>query len=396
MLDRMEQKPAAQPGEHPNPKKKVLFLITKSNWGGAQRYVYDLATHLDPERFTPVVALGGTGVLKEQLEHAGVRVITISSLDRDISLRKEWAFATELWQILRTEQPAVFHVNSSKAGGIGTLLGRLARVPRVIFTAHGWAFNETRPLWQRLVIKALHWVTVLLSHKTIAVSNAIVTQMNWPGALRKFKIIHPGRTIGAMYDRTEARMQLTEIHSPLHSYRDDPWVLTIAELHPIKQLPTLIEAMQRTVDEYPQLRSIIIGEGEERLHLERLITETGLQNHVFLTGTITEAARFLKAADLFVLPSRSESYGYVLHEAGLAGVPVIASDVGGIRDIVTDGVSGRLLPVGGTKQLAAALAHFAAHPEDWTPFAHQLHAHLRSRTVAHMATQTEAVYELPL
>ena len=187
------------------PRKKVLFLITKSNWGGAQRYVYDLATNLDREKFEPVVALGGNGILADMLENAGIRVINIESLGRNISLKKEWVFARELWQILRVERPDVFHVNSSKAGGVGTLLGRLLRAPNVIFTAHGWAFNEDRPLWQKLITKFLHWITVLLSHRTIAVSSAIVKEMNWPGALRKMKIVNPGRTIGPMYQKIEAR-----------------------------------------------------------------------------------------------------------------------------------------------------------------------------------------------
>jgi len=155
-----------------NNRKKVLFLITKSNWGGAQRYVYDLATHLDQTKFEPVVALGGDGELVTLLDHAGVRVIRINSLTRDISLKKEKEFASELYKIIRIEKPDILHVNSSKAGGVGTALGRILRVPRIIFTAHGWAFNEERPWWQRMVIKFLHWVTVLLSHRTIAVSGA--------------------------------------------------------------------------------------------------------------------------------------------------------------------------------------------------------------------------------
>jgi len=193
-----------------NTKKKVLFLITKSNWGGAQRYVYDLATNLDYEKFEPVVALGGDGILADMLENAGIRVITIESLGRDISVKKEWAFACELWKILRTEKPDVFHVNSSKAGGVGTLLGRLLRIHHVIFTAHGWAFNEDRPLWQRLIIKFLHWVTVILSHRTIAVSSAIVKEMNWPAAERKMKIVNPGRTIGPMYEKDASREKIMD------------------------------------------------------------------------------------------------------------------------------------------------------------------------------------------
>ncbi len=191
-------------------RKKVLFLITKSNWGGAQRYVYDLATNLDLAQFEPVVALGGRGQLADLLTHAGVRVVYLETLTRDISLKQEVAFCAELWRCLRRERPAIFHVNSSKAGGVGTMLGRIARVSRIIFTAHGWAFNEDRPWWQKYLITVLHWLTVLLSHKTIAVSHSIIAQMQWPGAQRKMKLIFPGRTIGPMYARDEARAKIAD------------------------------------------------------------------------------------------------------------------------------------------------------------------------------------------
>lgn len=376
--------------------KKVLFLITKSNWGGAQRYVYDLATHLDKKQYEAVVAFGGDGDLATLLTHAGIRVIKVDSLTRDISLQKEWAFVKELWGILRTERPDVFHVNSSKAGGVGTLLGRLARVPKVVFTAHGWAFNEDRPTWQKLIIKCLHWLTVLLSHKTIAVSRAIVRQLDWPGARKKMAVIHPGRTIGVMYERPAARTKLSDVCPPLATHQQDTWVMTIAELHPIKRLPVLIAAMQQLRRTHPHVISVIIGHGEARERLQALIQKHHLESTVFLTGSITEAARFLKAGDIFVLPSKSESYGYVLHEAGLAELPVIATNVGGITDVVIHNQSGRLIPPDDPTALAQELTDFLTHPLRWKEFAQKHHHTMLDRSVEKMTSKTLAVYHLPL
>lgn len=378
------------------PKIKVLYLITKSNWGGAQRYVYDLATNLDKNRFEAVVVLGGDGTLKELLIHAGIRVITIKSLERDISLRKEWAFIQELWRILRAERPPVLHVNSSKAGAVGTLLGRLARVPRVFFTAHGWAFNEDRPFWQKFIIKIIHWLTVLFSHKTIAVSGAIVRQMNWPGAHNKMKIIHPGRSIGVMYQKEAARTQLANETLGLQSHLSDPWILTIAELHPIKRLNVLIDAMKTVSQQSPTVRCIIIGEGTMRLALEAQIKKAGLTQHVFLLGNITEAARFLPAGDLFVLPSKSESYGYVLHEAGLAGLPVVACDVGGIPDIITHNQTGRLVKPDDVPALTREITHFLQHTDKWQVYAHNLQSAMKQRTAQKMVEATCALYTLTI
>ena len=373
-------------------QKKILFLITKSNWGGAQRYVYDLATNLDLNQFEPVVAMGGNGVLTEMLHNAGIRTIKIESLGRDISIKKELAFARELWQILRTERPDVFHVNSSKAGGVGAFLGRLARVPKVLFTAHGWAFNEDRPLWQRLVIKFLHWVTVLLSHRTIAVSSAIVTQMNWPGAQRKMKIINPGRTIGPMYEYAEAREKIIDFYPNLLPFQTDIWLVCVAELHRVKRHSILLGAMAELVKIYPALRLVCIGEGQERARLEMLIYEKQLTDHVFLTGNITEAARFLKAFNIFVLASKSESYGYVIHEAGLAGLPVIATNVGGIPDIVENKTSALLIPADSVNETVTALQTLLTNDDLRTTLGSNLQKNLSERTVKKMVTQTMYLY----
>ena len=373
-------------------KKKVLFLITKSNWGGAQRYVYDLATNLDQGRFEPVVALGGKGILADMLKNAGIRVITIESLERDISVKKEWVFARELWKILRTEKPDVFHVNSSKAGGVGTLLGRLQRVPNVIFTAHGWAFNEDRPLWQKLVTKFLHWVTVLLSHRTIAVSSAIVKEMNWPAAERKMKIVNPGRTIGPMYEKDASREKIMDFFPRLLPYQSDPWLVCVAELHPIKRHRILIEAMGELVKNYPALRLILIGEGELKNTIEKQITDSNLTENVFILGKITEAARFLKAFDMFVLASKSESYGYVLHEAGLAGLPVVATNVGGIPDIITNNQSGLLIPPDNVSDLYIAIKKLLNEPNTAQSLASNLLDKMSTRTIEKMIRVTEDLY----
>jgi len=374
-------------------RKKVLFLITKSNWGGAQRYVYDLATLLDPAQFEVVVALGGNGTLVEMLNHAGIRTITINSLARDISIKKEFAFARELWHILGSERPDIFHVNSAKAGGVGTLLGRLRLVPRVFFTAHGWAFNEDRVWWQKIIIKGLHWLTVMFSHRTIAVSSSIVSQLQWPGMERKMKIINPGRTIGAMYGKAEARSMLANFCPQLTSIQNDRWVMTIAELHPIKRINILIETASKTQG---SVRFIIIGDGQERQRLEDLIATHGLQERVILVGAITEAARFLKAADVFVLPSKSESYGYVVHEAGLAGVPIVATNVGGISDIISNSSEGTLVPSDNAEALQVAITKTLNEKDTALTRAVKLQQKLQTRSAGAMVNATSALYLLPL
>jgi len=340
-------------------RKKVLFLITKSNWGGAQRYVFDLATNLNPHQYEAVVALGGDGELIPKLAEAGIRTINIAELTRNISITQELKAIVTIGSIIRKERPDILHVNSSKAGAIGALVGRVLRVPRVLFTAHGWAFNEDRPQLQKKVFKILHWVTVLLSHRTIVVSTTTKTQMNWFGVQNKMTVIHPGRSITDLKHRLEARgileTKMTDAVANLSEYHTDMWVGTIAELHPVKQLNRAIDSIASLSRTIPTVRYIIIGAGQCEASLQQQVANLGIEQHVFFAGAVHEAARLLPAFDVFVLPSESEAFGYVLLEAGIAHVPVVATNTGGIPDLITNNENGLLVPVHDTPALTLAL-----------------------------------------
>lgn len=323
-------------------QKRVLFLITKSNWGGAQRYVFDLATGLPRDRYEVAVACGGNGPLVDKLQSAGVKVISISSLERDVSLTKEFLALKETSDIIRHEKPDILHINSSKAGVYGAVLGRIFRVKKIIFTTHGWAFNEDRPGWQQIILKFLHWLTVLLSHKTIAVSEEVKRQMDWPFVQNKMTVVYNGRRLENLKTRDEARTFLIEHEPKLQKYRDDFWSMTIAELHPIKRHDAVIKSLKEVARLWPHTRHLIISGGQDKEYLERLIKALDMEDHIFLLGPIDEAARYLKAADIFVLASRSEAMPYVIIEACIAGLPIVATSVGGIPEVIENDKSGLL------------------------------------------------------
>ena len=126
---------------------KILYGITKSNFGGAQRYVFDMATEAKSAGHDVAVICGGEGTLVKKLRAAHIRVITLPHLKRDISLVDEFRSFHFIFRTLVKENPDVFHTNSSKMGGLGNLAARLAGIRKIIFTGHGWAFNEPRPEW---------------------------------------------------------------------------------------------------------------------------------------------------------------------------------------------------------------------------------------------------------
>ena len=344
--------------------KKILFVITKSNWGGAQRYVFDLATSLSAT-YDVAVALGGNGKLKEILENNHVRTISLTHLTNTISLGDEIRSSKELYRLFRTERADILHLNSSKAGAIGALAGRLARVPHIVFTAHAWAWNEDRPFLARAGIALIHWLTVILSHRTITVSHSVNDQMaRFPFTKRKMRVIHPGIIPLPRVDRAQARA-LFATQFPTLRDATGPWLVTLAELHPIKghryALTTFLE-LRKT---HPTAVYVLIGDGSERDALSDFVKKENLTDAVFFAGHIQDAATLLSAFDIFVLSSLSESFGYVLLEAGGAEVPVIASDVGGIPEIISEG-AGILVPPKNEILLLDALLHTLSHTKENT------------------------------
>ncbi|MDB5195016.1 MAG: hypothetical protein JWO84_200 [Parcubacteria group bacterium] len=333
----------------PSPKR-ILYVITKSNWGGAQRYVYDLATAAKARGHQVRVVSGREGELTDRLREAGIAVSPIPSMQRNVRLASDLKVFRELLAIIKEFAPDVVHGNSSKAGAFVALAGRVRGVRRVVFTAHGWAFNEGRPRWQKMIIGFVHYVTVLLSHATICNSEATKRDIRWmPFVQKKVAVVHHGVHPFSVLSPQEARAAL----APTLSART--WIGVIAELHPIKGLDVLIQAVEHVLPDYPEVGLVIIGEGEERGYLEHLIKVEGVTGRVILAGHVQNAPGHLSAFDLFVLPSRSESLGYVLLEAGMASLPAVGTRVGGIPEILEDGVSGLVVPPNDGPALAAAI-----------------------------------------
>ncbi len=328
-------------------KKKILYVITKSNLGGAQKYVYDLATALSYEPFDVAVVAGGDGPLIERLKDSGIRTIPINALKRDISVLNDIKSFFELVSIFKKEKPDIIHVNSSKAGGIGAFAGRIAKVPRIIFTCHGWAFNEERGVLSLWTIYFLSWLTVMLSHMTIAVSNRdLVDGQNMFLARRKVTLVHNGIRTPDFKEKDMARATLFAVAklSGIDIPKNTLLFGAIGELHKNKGYEYMLRAfaLARKSRHFPY-RLIIMGEGEERENLKKLIKELDLETDVALLGYVKNAPTFLPAFDAFALTSIKEGLPYVVIEAGFAGLPVVSTNVGGVREIIDDMSNGILV-----------------------------------------------------
>lgn len=376
-------------------RKKIVFAITKSNRGGAQRYVYDLAVSLPADRYAVSVLLGGEGLLKQHLKERGVPVVSLPELERDVNLFKDIGVFFALVREFRAQRPDVVHLNSSKIGGLGTLAARTAGVPRIVFTAHGWAFNEDRPAAQKIIIKFFYWIMIMLSTRTIVVSERMRRDIrSLPFVQKKISVVRSGIGPAVFLSRDEARAKIATMRGMERVFEGSPAVIgTLAELHRVKGLDVLIEAASVLKREGRTVRVIVMGEGDERPRLERLIKERGLERIVALAGYVEDAPRYLRAFDIFTLPSRSEGLSFAILEAGNAGLPVVASKVGGIPEIIADGESGFLVPPDSPAELAGRLRALCDDPALRARVGRALAETVRSRfSKERMLQETVALY----
>ena len=340
-----------------NQKHKILLIITKSNFGGAQKYVFELAQELQKNDHEVTVVLGGNGILIEKLKNVGIEVEQVEELGRDISIINDFKTFLKIKKIISKHNPDIVHLNSSKIGALGALASRLARVPQIIFTIHGWAFNEDRGFTSKLIIKMIYFFTILLCHHSIAVSKKIRQQAQFLPFYyflkKKIHVVYNGIATPHFISKQDARVFFEQ---KTNTSFDGKYIIgQIAELHPIKSISTTIEAAAQLTSINPNFIFLICGEGEERKKLERQIMSAGLEKNVFLLGFIDNAAQYIKGFDLFCLTSKSEALALVLLEAGLAQVPIIASKVGGIPELIIEEETGFLFESQNTSMLVSQI-----------------------------------------
>lgn len=389
---------------------KVLFLITKSDVGGAQKYVRDLAASLPHEKFETKIITGGKD---------GVRFLTNAFRPYFLFLN-DIAAVIEIALLLRKIQPDILHLNSSKAGVVGAIAAKIYNVGclmfgvrglgvKIIFTAHGWVFNpENHYGWLRRHLYILfHKFAALFQDAIINVSEydrQLALQYHIAPAKKLFTIHNGIDAVNIEFlERAVARNKLLEklisgvpsLNAKRLTLNAAPWLGSVGRLVAEKDYATLIDAaalLKHQTSNF-ELRTFVIGDGYERPMLEKKIAELGLQNDVFLLGAIPNAERYLKAFDVFVLPSIKEGLPYTLLEAMAAGLPIIATRTGGMPEIL-EPQNGLIVPPRDPKAIADAIKKLLADNQLQKNLSANARTYAeRELTLDRMVRQTTVVYE---
>lgn len=361
---------------------KILYVITKSDWGGAQKYVYDLATNFRSLGNEVAVCFGGKGQMYSKLlEHDDIKLYPLETLQRDISITKELTSLYELYKVFKENKPDTLHLNSSKVAGLGALIGRVCGIKNIVVTIHGAPFREDRNYFSIFVIRAITWVSCLLAHRVIAVSQKDEFDLaRLPFVRKKTKTIYLGLPYEAPVEKKKKTSRETNI-------------VTIAELHPNKGLLFAVSAVEALIKKGYHVTYTIIGEGMSRSDIERMIHLRELGEHVKLLGHIPNASTLLSEYDIFLLPSVKEGLPYVLLEAGKHMMPVVATITGGVPEIVVHGKTGLLVHPKDGKGLTEELERMIQEKAQAKKMGQELHAHVISNfSHSKMITQTAQMY----
>jgi glycosyltransferase involved in cell wall biosynthesis len=305
----------------------ICYLITRAELGGSQAHVFDLL-HGFQDRFQITLVTGEEGYLTKEARKLDIRTYVLPTLVQPLRPVHDFTALMQVVTLLRSIKPDLIHCHTSKAGVIGRAAARIAGVPAV-FTAHTWSFTDgTSSLW-KLVGRPSERLAARWSGKIIAVSDS-------------------NRTL-AIQERVAPTGKIVTVHNGIRDtlYRaqpdqqDVPRIVMVARFAPQKNQMQLVETAASL--EIPFLLTFV-GDGPTRPAVEAAAHQVGLSDRVEFLGVRKDVERVLADSSIFVLATNWEGFPITILEAMRAELPVIATDVDGVREAVVDGETGFLVP----------------------------------------------------
>lgn len=324
-------------------KPLVVHVITRLELGGAQRNTLYTVEHLDPERFRKALVTGRGGRLDGEAR-AG-RSFNVHFIDSLVRPVRPWSDLRALWgltRLLRRLRPGIVHTHSSKAGVLGRLAARLAGVPFVIHSVHGFSFSPFHPPATRWLYRLAERIAAPLTTRFLCVSRANLEEGIRLGLWKRERaqIVRSGIPLDRFRDPRDGAEVRAELGIPV----DAPVVGSVGNFKPQKAPLDLIEAFDGVVRELPAAHLVVAGDGPLRADVEARVRELDLEDRVHLLGWCDDVPRLLGAFDVFLLVSLWEGLPRSLVQARAAGLAVVATAVDGSAEAVDDGVTGFLVP----------------------------------------------------
>ncbi len=368
-------------GEQPHRRLKVLHLLVSLPVGGAEDLVAAIVRGLDPERFSAEVAcIGFPGPVGAELYEAGYPV---SYLGLDVKRTSSWRLVADLRRLLQELRPDILHTHLYHPNLYGRLAALGLGLPGVVAAVHNsyTRVKSHRRLWNYLLARTAD---------RILVGSAQV----WRD-VRRYDGVPASRLLllpyGIRLAESEAKLSREEARQALQVAG---FVLgTVGRLEEQKGHTYLLTALAQVQRRIPDATLVLVGDGRRREALERQARELGLADRVRFLGTRRDLALIYRALDLFVQPSLWEGLPLAVLKAMGAGLPVLATRVSGVQEVINDGSNGRLVAPGDPEGLAQAIMELYERPEIRSGLGAAAHLTIRDHySLEAMLAQLEGLY----
>lgn len=338
---------------------KIAHVITRMDWGGAPDIVRIICSYLDKNEYDVTLIFGATNSLSSRtrdfLAKSQVKVIVIPQLRRDIHPLNDLSAFWKICRALRRGKFDIVHTHTAKAGALGRMAARCARAPVVFHTPHGHNFYG-------YFGSGLSKVVVIIERMLAAISDKILvlTELEKQDMIG-LKVTVPHKVI-VLYQGLELDCYLRPDFAKVSALRkeyairpDDIVVGMIGRLEQVKGAQYFVAAAHDITGRHPRAKFLVAGEGSLRARLSEMAEAMGMKEKFIFTGWSENIPELLGIFDLLVLPSLNEAVGMALIEAQAAGVPVVATNVGGIPEVVIHNMTGLLVPPANAAELAKAI-----------------------------------------
>ena len=343
----------------------VLRAITRLNIGGPAIHAILLTSGLNDERFRSILVSGQEspteGSMRDLAVSQAVRPLSLTGLGREVSPLHDLLAVRQAYGLIRRLRPTIVHTHLAKAGTVVRLAARLAGVPIILHTYHGHVFHSYfSPLKTRVFLN-IERALGLVSDRLIAVGEKQRRELIGYRVAPAEKIVAVplGLEIEPMLEVERERGRL---RAELGLSDGELLVGIVARLVPVKAHEVFFEAAERIARAVPKARFLVIGDGERRAELERLVGRLGLSERTRFLGWRRDMRVVYADLDVVALSSLNEGSPVAIIEAMAAGRPVVASDVGGVSEVVEHDCSGLLVPRRDAAALAAAVTDLLQDP----------------------------------
>lgn len=353
-------------------KIKIIYIIPTLDFGGAERLVVDIVKMIDKNKFeVKIICLKRIGEIAKDLITAKIPVLV---LKQKIGL--DFFLLLELIKVLKIEKPDIIHTHLFGGDVYGIIAARLAGIKKIISTEHNINYFEGRI--KRLIKKLVYKLALKIIAVSLAVKNYLLTEGNQEN---KITVIYNGTDINKFYATKE-----------FVPYSNKKVIIgSVGRLNKQKDFATLISAL--LLLEIKNWECWIAGDGLRRTKLEKQINNLGLKEKVKLIGWVSDVPQFLRKLDIFVLPSLWEGFGLTVIEAGLAGLPVVASQIDGITEIIDDKENGLLFSPGDSQELASKIEFLLNNADKANRFVNNLQSKIKEKfSLTTMVKQYEKIY----